>query len=662
MPTPVMSGTSLVIGDNVYKFLFLLTASAVPAAAHAQSAAEDALADIIAAQDAVMDKSSVDKASIEPVSQRGDPATITVTANGLGTDIRNTGQPITVIEPAELDSIQGADVTRALRRVPGLSFSRNGGAGSYTGVNIRGANAEQLLVLVDGVRVADQASPAGGFDFGNLLAGTANRIDVLRGANSTIWGSDAMGGVIDIKTRTGTGMSGSVEYGARDTLFATAAAGAGNDSVYFGLTGSWFQTDGFSAAASGSEPDGFEQFAVGAVGFVDLTDRLELFAHANASEGTLDIDGFPPPSYSFADTDEVQTTRRQWGDVGLAWYGNDLTLRAAYSLSDTRRRNRDGSGLENFSSEGKSERVALRGEYRLLGGLSLAFGGDREWTDYATSYDVAANTTTTGGYAQLGWVMGRLAAHVGARVDDHAIFGSEASFGGDVSYGFGNDWRVRASVGEGYKAPTLFQLFSDYGNRALQPETSTSFDLGLEKGQRGRGIHLALTGFRRDSDDLITFVSCWGSSDAICTNRPFGTYDNTARARAQGIEAEAGFDLTSGIRLSGVYSFVDAQDRTTGLDLARRARHFGTLFADWQSHFGLKLGADLRIVGPSWENAGNTARLAGYELVDLRAAIDIGDSFELFGRVENLFDEQYETVAGYGTPGRGVFAGVRAQM
>lgn len=646
----------------MYKYLFLLTVSAIPVAAQAQTASEDALAEIIAAQDAAIDESPTDPTIIEPIARRGDTAVITVTANGLGTDIRNTGQPITVLDPVEIDSVQGADPMRALRRVPGLSFSRNGGMGSYAGVNIRGANAEQVLVLVDGVRVADQASPAGGFDFGNLLTGMASRMDVLRGANSTIWGSDAVGGVIDITTRTETGMRGSVEYGSRDTLFASAAAGAGDDSVYFGLTGSWFQTDGISAAASGSEPDGFEQFAIGAVGFVDLTDRLELFAHANVSEGTLDIDGFPPPTYSFADTGEVQKTRRHWGDVGLAYYGNDLTLRASYSLSDTRRRNRDGSGVESFASEGQSERIALRGEYRLLGGLSVAFGGDREWSDYATSYDAAADTTTTGGYVQLGWVMGRLAAHIGARVDDHEIFGSETSFGGDVSYGFGRDWRVRASIGEGYKAPTLYQLFSDYGNELLQPETSTSFDLGLEKGQRGNGTHLALTAFRRDSDDLIAYVSCWGSSDPICTNRPFGTYDNTARARAQGIEAEAGFDLFSGFRLSGIYSFVDTEDRTNNLDLARRPRHFGTVFADWESAFGLKLGADLRLVGPSWDNAANSVRLDGYELVDLRAAIDIGDSFELFGRVENLFDAQYETTAGYGTPGRGFFAGVRAQM
>ena len=650
------------------KYLFLLSASAlcVPAQALAQSSAEDALADIIAAQDGdpVVAADLEDPGCCYFSGERIEPPTITVTANGLGTDIRNTGQAVSVIGSDEIEAVQGADPTRVLRRTPGLSFSRNGGTGAFTGVNIRGANSEQVLVLVDGVRVADQASPAGGFDFGNLLTGTAGKFDILRGSNSTIWGSDAVGGVIDISTRAQTGLHGSVEYGARDTLFASAAAGVDEDGLYLGLTGSWFETRGFSAAADGTEDDGFEQFAIGAVAFVDLTPKLEAFAHANFSEAYLEIDGFSfTPPYRPVDSDDTQKTTRHWGDVGLAYYGNDLTLRASFSLSDTERTNRTGDGAISFASEGRSERLALRGEYRLLGGLALSFGGEHEWSDFDTNFDAPAETSTTGGYAQLGWVMGNLAAHLGARVDSPEDFDTVVSFGGDVSYGFASDWRVRASIGEGYKAPTLYQLFSDFGNSELAPESSTSFDLGIEKGQRGSGLHVALTGFHRDSEDLIGFASCFvATPPAICGDGRFGYYDNTAKARAQGIEAELGADIAEGLRLSGVYSLVDTEDRETGNRLARRPRHSGTLFADWTSGFGLGLGADLRIVGASFDDAGNFTRLDGYEVLDLRASQDVGEHIELFGRVENVFDEQYQTAAGYGTPGRGVFVGVRAQM
>ncbi len=594
---------------------------------------------------------------------------ITVTASGLSTNVKNTGQSVTVIDRDEIASIQGADLTRVIQRIPSVTVSRNGPIGGFTGVNVRGAGAEQLLVLIDGVRVADVAAPGSGFDFGNLLAANVGKIDLLRGSNSTIWGSDAIAGVLDISTRGKAGLSGSLEYGARDTLTANTTGGLDGDRYYAGLTASWFQTDGFSAAALGDEADGFEQFALGGSAFFDATDQIELFVNGRYAVGDLEIDGFPAPSFALADTRESQETTQYSGALGASYFGQDLTLRATFSLSDTERTNTDPAIGETFTSDGESERILLRGEYRLIGGLKLAFGGEHEWQRYETLFDAGEDTEITGGYVQAGWELGDLAAHAGVRIDDHQRFGSKTSFGADVSYGFANDWRVRASVGEGFKAPTLFQLFSEFGNETLGPENSTSYDLGLERGTRGQGVHLAATVFRRDSENLIDFVSCFGSTSAICVDRPFGTYDNTDRARAQGVELEAGVDALGTLRLSGVYSFIDAEDRATGNRLARRPRHSATLFADWDTGLldrwdskGLALGADLRIVGDSFDDGGNLTRLDGYEVLDLRAALPLGENFELFGRVENIFDAQYQTVAGYGTPGRGGFVGVKAAM
>ena len=621
----------------MYKYLFLVSA---------------ALAAPLSAQD-VADGGMVDEVII--LTPLAIEPSITVTANGLGTDIRNTGQTVTLIERNEIEDVQGADVTRVLQRVPGLSFSRSGGVGSLTSVNVRGASPEQTLVLIDGVRVADPASTGGSFDFGNLLLPTVGKFDILRGSNSTIWGSDAVGGVIDITTRADTGMQGTVEYGARDTFLANVSAGVSDEGVYVGLVGSWFQTDGFSAAANGTEPDGYEQFAVGATGFVDITPTLELFGHANVRQSDLEIDGFQSaPPFELIDTGDTQETEQYSGDIGLAYYGTDLTLRGAYSLSRTKRDNLGEDGRSAFASDGETERVQLRGEYRLLGGLTAAFGGEHDWSRFDTGAGETAEVEITGGYAQLGWVLGGLAVHAGGRVDDHEFFGTHTSFGGDASYRLSPDWRVRASIGEGFKAPSLFQLYSFYGNLDLEPEESTSVDIGVERGNRERGLYLALTGYRRVSDNLIGFD--------FTAERPNGVYVNTARARAQGIEAEAGIDLAEGLRVAGVYTFLDAEDRETDLHLARRPRHFGTLFANWQTGFGLKLGADLRVSGPSYDNASNLTRLSGYEVLDVRAALDLGENLELYGRVENVFDKDYQVVGGYNTPGRGGFVGVRARM
>lgn len=623
----------------MFKYWLLLSTAALPVPALAQDAEAE-----------------------PPIAEESAEDWITVTATGLPGDVSGTGQPVTVIAQDEIVTIQGPDIARILARVPAVSIIRNGPLGSFTGVSVRGAASEQLLVLIDGVRAADQASPSGGFDFGTLLATSVVTIDLLRGANSTIWGADALGGVLDITTRGHTGVSASLEYGARDTVTAAASGALDAEGLYVGIHGSAIRSDGFSAAAAGTEPDGLRQFGIGGSAFVELTDSIELFANARYAEGDLEIDGFPAPLFALADTLETQHTRQYSGAGGLRYYGQDLTLRASYSLSDTERENVDPAFGPTFASDGHTDSLQLRGEYRAIGGLTLAFGGEHQWSSYETSFDNRETATITGGYLQAGWVLGRIAAHAGVRVDDHELFGSAVSAGGDVSYGLGGGWRIRGSLGEGFKAPTLFQLFSDFGNEALRPERSTSYDLGVELGRRGEGRHFALTGYRRDSSDLIAFASCFGSSAPLCTTRPFGYYDNIARARAQGLEVEGGFEVARNLYLGGVYALVDTEDRATGRDLARRPRHAATLWADWTHKTGVALGADVRLVSDSFDDAANSRRIAGHEVIDLRASVPLTGGLELFGRVENVFDRTYETAAGYGSPGRGVFAGIRGRM
>jgi len=226
---------------------------------------------------------------------------------------------------------------------------------------------------------------------------------------------------------------------------------------------------------------------------------------------------------------------------------------------------------------------------------------------------------------------------------------------------------VRASFGEGFKAPTLFQLYSDFGNLALRPERSTSFDLGIERSDRNYAPYLAATVFRRDSEGLIDFVSCFGTTTGICSNRPFGTYDNVGRARAQGIELEGRYALGD-LLLRSAYSYVDTEDRTPGAadrghQLARRPRHALSFGGDWQTaHDGPTLGADLRWVSKSFDDADNTVALRAYAVLDLTARWPLGDRIELYSRVENLWNERYQTAAGYASPPRGAFVGARLRL
>ena len=173
---------------------------------------------------------------------------ITVVATGSDLRLDQSGQPVSVVSRDEIEQVQGPDLTRVLERLPGVTFSRNGGLGGFTGVRVRGADAEQLLVLVDGVRVADVGSPGGGFDFGNLLGGEVERIDLLRGSNSVIWGSQAIGGVLAVTTRELDGASASVEYGAHDTVSADAALGGRSGALSGTLSAGYIRSDGISAS------------------------------------------------------------------------------------------------------------------------------------------------------------------------------------------------------------------------------------------------------------------------------------------------------------------------------------------------------------------------------------------------------------------------------
>ena len=604
---------------------------------------------------------------------------ITITVTGNPSEIEDSGQPVTVIGAEEIADIQGPDLSRVLQRVPGVTISRNGGIGAVTGVSVRGAGNDQLLVLVDGVRVADTAAPSTSFDFGTLSASNISKVELLRGSNSVVWGADALGGVLVASTFQSSGLAGSVEAVSRDTVSSSVEGGIGGDIGFIGGSASDLTTEGFSAAASGTEPDGFRQFAGNLRARAYLSRQFELVGSLRYADSMLEIDGTPAPAYTLADTPEIQQTRQLSGNIGAVYDGGPLFLRGGYSFSDTARDNLPERGLApSFESEGGSDRVELRGEWRPIGPLIVNFGAENLWSDYeSTSFGTttSADTSILGAYVQAGIEFGGLSGHVGVRKDDHADFGGATSFGADVTYEIVPNLRLRASVGEGFKAPSLFQLFSDYGNAALQPEDSTSYDIGLAFGTRLSPVYASVTAFQRDSENLIGFVGC-PVQTGICTNRPFGTYDNVAQARARGIEVEAGASPVAGLAIRGAYAFIDATNRSVGdanfgNELARRPRHAGTLSVDWAPSpdaIGVPvLGGDLRIVGEAFDDAANATRLDGYTVVDLRVSVPLGTiagerPVEVFGRVENLLDETYQTAAGYNQAPRGFFAGVRVGL
>lgn len=575
---------------------------------------------------------------------------ITVTATGQWTRLDDAGQSISVLTARELETVQGPDLTRSIERLPGVTLARSGGLGSQTSLFVRGANSQQLLVTIDGVRVDDTAAPSGGFDLGTLVNGGVGRIELLRGSNSLVWGSDAIGGVLAITSDERPGARGNLEYGANNTLDAQATVGVTRDSYTLGLHGGYVRSDGISAFAGGTEPDTFRQWHVGGRGALDLTNSLKLVAAGRFADSKVDFDGYPAPTYSvFSDTPEYQTTRQGSGRVGLEYSGGDLELSGGVALSDTRRAYFDPTygSAPNFETSGRSVHADFKGRADLADKVSLDFGGDADWSRFSTSFDPRQNASTIGAQAMLGYHGDRLKISGGGRIDDHDRFGSHSTFGASGKFDLGRSWSVRASWGQGFKAPTLYQLYGYGGNVSLKPETSNGFDAGIELGDRNVGLHFAATLFRRDSSNLIDYVG------------PSG-YFNLGRTRAQGFELEGTVRPSDRFTVRAAYTFLDATNRANGNQLARRPRHAVSASVDWRSPLhDLTLGADLRMVGDSFDDAENFTAIDGHAVVTVRALVPLGERSELYGRVENVTDARYETVAGYGSYGRSAYAGVR---
>ena len=603
-------------------------------------------------------------------------APIIVTANRAPQPVDRIGQSVTVLDSAEIARRQTANVADLLRTVPGVTTTRNGGIGGNVGIFIRGAETDQTVALIDGVKINDPAAPGGGFNFGNLLVGNIDRIEVLRGSQSVLWGSQAIGGVVNMITRAPTetlsaNLRGEVGYRNTAQIVGNVAGKAGPLSASAGA--GYFRTDGISAfgeARGGVERDGYEQFGANANLNLALSDAISIDARGWFADGTADIDGFAPPSFAFGDTPEITKTRELVGYTGVnaALLDGRFRNRLGFAFTDIRRRNRD-TGFESFAGNGRNERLEYQGVFDIATGWLATAGFERETSRYTTTSFGGPQQSAR---ARIDSVYGQLVATLaagftltgGLRHDDHSRFGGATTFGGSGVW-TPNDGgtTLRASYGEGFKAPSLYQLQGDYGNQALNPEEAKSWDAGITQRLLDGAFVASATWFQRHSTNLIDFIACPAPRSGICTDRPFGTYDNILKARTNGVELAATLTPIAALQLQVAYTWTDARNRTPGANfdkrLARRPQDSLSALLDYRWGIGLQTGATVTLVGDSFENAANSRRLAGYTLVDLRAAYPLTDSVELYGRIENLFGAQYETTFRYGQPGRAGFAGVR---
>lgn len=621
------------------------------------------------------------------VASEGDSIIVTATRAPLTLD--EVPASIAVLDKAAIDRAQDIGVTELLLRTPGVSISRNGGYGTATSLRIRGAESEHSVAVIDGVKLNDPSSTGGGFNFTNLLVGDIARIEVLRGPQSILWGSQAIGGVVNIVTASPEkALEGSfdIEAGSRNTVSARAAVGGQTGSLSWRIGGQRFATDGISSHAKafgGVERDGYRNHNVSGRAELALTDHVSVEVRGTYASGRVQFDGFNADSADYGLNKEF---------VGYAGVNIDLAdgrfrNRIAYGHTDTNRDNFNPTRARprSFEADGRNKRWEYQGSFAVSDRISAIFGVENERSDFRSRSPAASLSTPlpafargkaeiTSAYGQLSVEpVSGLTLNGGVRHDDHD------RYGGQTLFAAGGVWRLptgtvlRASYGEGFKAPSLYQLFSEYGNVALDPEAADGWEAGVEQSLFASKLVVGASWFDRTTTNQIIYNSCSGTStNPMCfvpgdpTTRRFGYYSNVARSKAHGVEAVAALTL-GGLVLDGNYSWIVAEDRSVGTAnfgkwLPRRPRQTANASVSYAFDFGLGLGAAVRWSGKSFDNASNATRLGGYTLVDLRAEFALSDAVKLFARAENVFDEQYMTAFRYGSLGRSVYAGIRGRF
>lgn len=541
-----------------------------------------------------------------------------------------------------------------LADVPGLSVTRTGAFGGLAQVRMRGATPGKTLVLVDGVPVNDPTEPNGAFDFSGFELGDIQRIEVLSGPQSSLWGSDAIGGVIAFTTREIDGLRAGAEAGSYDTLRGRVSAGVATDQYALGAYVSRFDTDGISAAdeADGNaEDDGFENTTIGVRGRYALSPAATVDGSVRWSRGDAEIDGFPAPSFDLADTFDTQQSE-QWSGFGrLRLNALGLAHQFSVSGSDVERTSFSGGFGSTFSGDRQLYRWQADGARPDLN-LTYAFGAEREESSGELSSGEADDLAVTSVFVTGGWdASERLNLSAALRHDDTDDFGSETTGRVSAAYRLDGGFIVSGAYGTGFKAPSISQAVCDFCYTPpvarLNPETADGGEIALGWASADGRLDGRATLHRLNVEDQISYVG--------------GRYVNIAETRTDGVELEGRALLGGGFDLTLAYAWTDAEDRTTGLRLQRVAEHAGSATLGWS---GQRLSGALTVRAEGDQEDVDNATFAratrdGFVVANLNAAYALSEQLTLTARVENLFDELYQQVLDYGEVGLSGYVGIR---
>lgn len=598
--------------------------------------------------------------------------TIVVTPNRAPAKASEIGSSVTVIDEKTIEEQSLPTVSDYLVTVPGVTIASQGGKGSLSTLMVRGLPGEYVKTLINGIDVSDVTYTKVQSHHGQFLAGIMDHMEVLRGSQSTLYGSEAIAGVVDIQTlggvTVGTHHRIGVEGGSHGTVLGTYRLDAGSDEGQFGLALAGLHTDGFSAAARGTENDGFKNITGTVAGRYEVSPDLTLFASGLIIDSrTRFDDAYPAPDFVVSDSLAYSTYRQIAGRAGAEFTLLDGRLKNTISIQHSRT---DRDSISNPAPEyfvtdtfrGGRTLIDYMGSVEVTPDVQVNFGADWQHLTADTSQGIHRSANLVGGWAEAIYSpFDPLTVTLGARYDHHSTFGGHASWRATGSYRFEDtETRLHSSVGTGYRAPSLYELYNGAsGNPDLQPETSLSFDAGVEQTLLDGKLVADVTYFQIDVKNYIE----WVMTDPN-TWRGRYSQERGGRLRSRGVEASLRYAATDWLDLTGSYTYTDAR-QADGSRQVRVPRNDFRIGATIRPAEKWTISASARIVLDTidYRNDGSRIRdLDDYVLINAKIAYKPNENTEFYVRAENLLDQHYQVVDGYNTAPLSVFAGIKASF
>lgn len=612
---------------------------------------------------------------------------IVVTASRIATPTKEIATSVTVITKQELEQTQKATVIEALQEVLGLSILQSGPMGSSASVMLRGANSEHTLVMIDGVEVNDPITPSRTYDFSHIRVEGIERIEILRGPQSTLYGSDAMAGVINIITRKGEGKPRfhlSSLGGSYGTFSGSAGLTGSMEKLHYSFWASSLTSQGFSAANAAlegnTEADGYKNLSLSARVGYKASDNIDLDFSARFIDTKSDIDNYG--SAFGDDPNNIQTYDSLFlkGHIRGLFLKNrweqKLTLSHVASNRETDNPTDDQHPLESDRSLYKSRLYKLdwQNNFFLHKSNTLTFGGEYQQEQGESSYyseSIWGPSTSlfplkkahsTGVYIQDQMrLAGVFFLTAGIRLDSHSQSGRSTTYRiAPAFFIHQTNTKLKATYGTGFKSPSLYQLcapgniWGPIGNENLKPEETTSWDLGIEQDLLDGKVRLGGTYFSSRFENLIDYDYTQG-------------YINIAKAFSKGIEFLLEFLPVDNLAFSASYSHIVAKDQNTGEALLRRPKDKFTAnlnvrflakgrFILSMTHIGARDDQE-------WIDWISTrVQMDPFTLLNAVISWDILPNIQLYLRMDNILDQQYELIKGYGTPGFSMYGGFKIQL